>query len=75
MSNWISIADNLPSEEGTYIIIIYNPVDKKRALSWDTWKSPGSFAYTDIYTGKEKENDWFITHWLPTVLPPFPKNP
>lgn len=73
MSNWISVKDRLPEQDGE--VLVFSPKDKYTCVAWLDGMYWNYYGYTDICgnIGVRTEHinavDTF-THWQPLPEPP-----
>ena len=63
---WISAAERVPKEDGTYIVALYHGCEYYPSSRWAEWYSDGGWQVFG-YSGTPKP---IVTHWMPFPAPP-----
>lgn len=83
MSDWISVKDRLPNEDGAYLVVMQNTDSETgetysfvthawftaRPISFPIPESVGWTLLYEFYQFSEQMRD-YITHWMPLPEPP-----
>ena len=71
-SEWISVEDRLPEEEGAYLVLIVDYLGEERMEVVELFKWANCFDWSSHMSSRWKDSNT-ITHWMPLPAPPTEK--